>query len=74
MGQPFLNGDSGSRPTALGFMRLAEPTGSARLRAVDDNGAGRLRNEHARWPTPWHVVFCEKMLEWRRAPVPPGAL
>ena len=30
MGQPFLNDDSGSRPTALGFMRLAEPTGSAR--------------------------------------------
>jgi hypothetical protein len=30
---------------------------------------GQLRcNEHARWPTPWHVVNCEKMLERRRAP------
>jgi hypothetical protein len=33
--------------------------------------AGQLRcNECARWPAPWHVVFCEKMLERPEAPVP----
>ena len=45
MGQPFLNDDSGSRPTALGFMRLAEPTRSARpapwMTKVRDNCAQR---------------------------------
>src|SRR4029077_9708216 len=24
------------------------------------------RSKTGRWPTHWHVVFCEKMLEWRR--------
>jgi hypothetical protein len=74
MGQPFLNGSFRIQADRVGFMRLAEPTGSAPLRAVDDKGEGRLRNEHARQPTPWHVVFREKVLEWRGEPVPPGAL
>ena len=26
------------------------------------------RNDHAGRPTPWRVVFCEKMLEWQRDP------
>ena len=31
------------------------------------------RSERARWPTPWHVVFCEKMLDSRMADGPGSA-
>jgi hypothetical protein len=40
------------------FVRLAEPTGSARPARRGRQRCWTIaRNEHARWPTPWHVVF-----------------
>ena len=43
MGQPFLNDNSGSRPTALASWDWQNRQGAHARRAVDDKGAGRLR-------------------------------